>query len=644
MSVPYGTWSFNKGELSPALYGRVDTQGYHTGASTARNGFASFDGGFFSRPGTAFVGFSRQTGHAFPPRLINFQFNINQGLALEFGDGYMRVISSGAFVTETPIPITGITQGDPAVVSITASAGASATPVANTTLTSYASGDAITLAGGTFSEAAIIGVSNTTLQSVQVADPGTVYVPGQTIVPAGGTQAIPAQLTVTVTQVVSATVGAGGSGGTNGTQTVTGTTGTGTKCQVSVTVSGGAITAVLGIVLGGGYTVNPPTLTAEPVTGAGLTGAQLSVVMGVLQVSVTGGGVFTSNPIGATFTQLSTSGSGTGATFNLAVMAPNAMFFVTTGVYSTLPANPVSQASTTGMGTGATFDISWTGAAPFANGDWIVISGVDGMTQVNGNTYTLQEVTPTTVALFDVYGNPINASVFGAYLSGGTAARIYTLETPYSEADLLWLKFVQSANVMSICCRNQLTGTEYAAMELERFADDNFSLIPFSVGASVTPPAGVSAVSSGTGSTNYGYQVTSIDPTNGTESIASITATINGAVDIAATAGANTIGWAVEPGVKNYNVYKAGEAIVPIPVGAAFGYIGTVAGNFMVDNNIIPDFQQVPPVAQNPFAAGAITDVLITAAGSGSPGVVSINTSTGGGAVVGAGEQRRRAR
>jgi hypothetical protein len=45
-------------------------------------------------------------------------------------------------------------------------------------------------------------------------------------------------------QVQAATVNAGGTGGTTGTQTVTGTTGTGTKFQASVTISGGAITAV----------------------------------------------------------------------------------------------------------------------------------------------------------------------------------------------------------------------------------------------------------------------------------------------------------------------------------------------------------------------------------------------------------------
>lgn len=145
------------------------------------------------------------------------------------------------------------------------------------------------------------------------------YAPADTIEPAGGTSSIAAIFTVTQTQVASATIAAAGTGGTPGTQTVTGTTGTGTKFQASVTVSGGGvITAVLSITVRGIYTVNPTVLTSEPVTGAGLTGARLSVKMGVLSVTTS-----------------------------------------IAGSYTALPSNPVSQAATSGVGTGATFNAVW---------------------------------------------------------------------------------------------------------------------------------------------------------------------------------------------------------------------------------------------------------------------------------------------
>src|ERR1700722_10112086 len=99
--------AFTAGEVAPALFGRYDVARLHVALATGRNGFCSYRGGFYSRAGTAFVGFSKQTGRNFPPRLITFQFSVNQGLALEFGNYYMRVVSDGGFVVEAPFAITG---------------------------------------------------------------------------------------------------------------------------------------------------------------------------------------------------------------------------------------------------------------------------------------------------------------------------------------------------------------------------------------------------------------------------------------------------------------------------------------------------------------------------------------------------------
>jgi hypothetical protein len=82
-----------------------------------------------------------------------------------------------------------------------------------------------------------------------------------------------------VYSVQNAGVYLGGSGGTNGTQTVIGTTGTGSKFQASVTIGGGAITAINSITVAGAYTALPANLNDEPVTGAGLSGAALSLAM-----------------------------------------------------------------------------------------------------------------------------------------------------------------------------------------------------------------------------------------------------------------------------------------------------------------------------------------------------------------------------
>jgi hypothetical protein len=127
MSVPLIQTSFVTGEVAPALFGHVDLARMKSAASTERNMYVGYYGGAYSRAGTKFVGFSKQTGRSFPPRLVPFQFSIDQGLALEFGNFYMRVISDGAFVTESPLPISGITRANPGVLSL-ATGIASASP------------------------------------------------------------------------------------------------------------------------------------------------------------------------------------------------------------------------------------------------------------------------------------------------------------------------------------------------------------------------------------------------------------------------------------------------------------------------------------------------------------------------------------
>src|SRR5208283_6049379 len=198
--------SWVSGELAPSLLGRQDLARYHTASSTLRNFFPSFRGPAYSRAGTAFVGFSKQTGRSYPPRLITFQFSINQGLALEIGNFYMRVISQGAFVTDESLQIQSITQTNPAVVTISTS-GASAAVVVNPgTSGQYAPGDTITLNGGNPSAFATLQVVTTKLLHLYVALPGSGYIPGDTINLAGGVQVITPVVSVLTTQVSSAAI------------------------------------------------------------------------------------------------------------------------------------------------------------------------------------------------------------------------------------------------------------------------------------------------------------------------------------------------------------------------------------------------------------------------------------------------------
>lgn len=636
MAVPKLDAAFTAGEVSPELFGRFDLARLSVAASTCRNMFTRVTGGAMSRAGTKFVGFSKQTGRDYPPRLVTFQFNLTQGLDLEFGNLYMRVIKNGEFVTEAPIAISDISQADPAVVTSNGTGVTAATPITTGVVSTYAPGDTVTMAGGTYLTQAVLSVTNTKLVSLLLNDPGTgVYAPSDTINLSGGTTTTTPVLTVNTTQVVSATVAAAGTGGTPGTATVTGTTGTGTKFQAEVTISGGGmIASVDAITVAGSYTVNPTAPANEPVTGGGLSSAQLNVSLGVLAFTIFNAGVFTANASGGNFTQGSTSGSGSGATFQQGIFGPNACTVSDPGVYTVAPSNPVSQDVSSGTGLGATFTLTTTSVAAFNDDDWVYVSGVVGMTEVNGQIYVINNATATDFELYDVYGNAIDSTTFTAYSSGGTVARIYTATSPYSEVDLEYLKWTQDKDVMSLCCVNQETFTEYMPYELSRLSDSNWSFDALDISTSVSPPSSVTGTASSSGSTYYAYVVTSIDPDDGTESIASDVAYVNSAVNIAATAGTITLSWTPVAGVIQQNVYKAlpGFSAAP-PAGSQFGFAGYAFGGQFQDSNITADFTQVPPLARNPFARGQITGAEVVTPGTGfTTATATITTSTGSGA------------
>lgn len=191
------------------------------------------------------------------------------------------------------------------------------------------------------------------IYSANQTSPGVGYAPGDLVVPNVAAPVVTvtaANLIVASTQVVALpTIAAAGTGGTPGAATLTTTTPTGTQAQIGVTIgAGGTISSVNSIVVAGQFVSNPTTLSAEPVTGGGLTGAQLNFTssLGVAFLNVqpsgaTGGGgnynsIYSITPTG--ISQLSTTGSGSGLVMSL-TFAPLAAGIL-----------PPNQASGTGTG------------------------------------------------------------------------------------------------------------------------------------------------------------------------------------------------------------------------------------------------------------------------------------------------------
>lgn len=374
MATPIIKPAFTSGELSPALWGRIELSKWHSGATVFRNMFVRYQGGAASRAGMAFVGQCKQSGTALPPRIITFRFNVFQQYVLEFGDQYMRVVADGAYVTEASFNITGATQADPCVLDI----------------------------------------------------------PGHN------------------------------------------------------------------------YSV----------------------------------------------------------------------------------------------------------------GDWIFLSNFpsSSMFQLNGETVLVSNVSGNNVTLSDTFGNPIQSTFFNPYTSGGTSARIFTLATPYNAVDLPYLKYTQSADVMSLCLVNQETQTEYLFKDLTRNAANNWTLATPVIASSIGPPTSASATpsvawtSGDPGPVAYGYVVTAIDAVTGDESIASNIAVASNSVDIDLTFGTVTVSWtapATSDGVSGYNIYKTTPDATNTGnfVGQLFGFAGSTTGaTTWHDNNIIADFTTPPPLHLDPFS------------------------------------------
>ena len=119
--------------------------------------------------------------------------------------------------------------------------------------------------------------------------------------------------------------------------------------------------------------------------------------------------------------------------------------------------------------------------------DWVYISSVGGMTQLNGNYYIVAGETTNTYTLTDLNGNAIDTTTFGAYTSGGQAQRVYTITTPYNTSDLFpnqstqnpGLKWVQDVTSLIIC------HPSYAPAILTIVSATNWTLSTITFGASV---------------------------------------------------------------------------------------------------------------------------------------------------------------
>lgn len=216
-------------------------------------------------------------------------------------------------------------------------------------------------------------------------------------------------------------------------------------------------------------------------------------------------------------------------------------------------------------------------------GDWIFLTG-DGRSLWG----VVSNVLTNTFTLSDPGGAPLDLSlVTGA----GTAARAYQILTPYQEADLFDLHYVQSADVLTI------THPNYAPAELRRLGAADWTLTNISFTSTVPAPAAPTVTathgSSGTpNNVNYFYVITALS-SSGEESLASPAGSVSN--DITLAGYYNTIAWAAVAGAARYNVYRQSQGV--------FAFIAQSESLAITDMNITPDTATTPPELTNPFAS-----------------------------------------
>lgn len=209
----------------------------------------------------------------------------------------------------------------------------------------------------------------------------------------------------------------------------------------------------------------------------------------------------------------------------------------------------------------------------YLNGEELYLDGIVGMTELNGRNVRVANKSSNTFELHDLNGNNISTSAFTTYVSGGTAARIYTVATTYLEAELAAIQYVQSADVMT------LTHQSHPPAELSRTGATSWALADITFGTSVIRPTSILYSGSAATASGINWQVVNVSDDNGEESAGKQTV-IDGAAPT--TVAPQTITWGSSSGTTK--VFRSVQGV--------FGLIGYAKTGKFVDDGITPDFSE----------------------------------------------------
>lgn len=218
--------------------------------------------------------------------------------------------------------------------------------------------------------------------------------------------------------------------------------------------------------------------------------------------------------------------------------------------------------------------VTTSGAHGLSSGDHVWLESIAGMPQLNRRRVTVTVLSGTTFSI------DIDTTAYDVWTSGGTASRFYTVVTPYVTADLALLKFVQSADTMT------LTHPTYAPRNLTRTGHAAWTLTTITYAPTQAAPTALVSSAPGAG---FSYVVAAVSDETGEESVASVA--------VVATTQTSTITWTDAAGATTVNVYKLKNGIYGFIGRAGLGVTG------FTDATITADTTDTPPQSNNPFNA-----------------------------------------